>query len=169
MSDPLVTIILPGDPVPKARPRFRIVRPRNGAQFVTVYSDSQTVAYENALKRAGIEAMMGAPAVSGPLSLVLTAYMPIPASWSTKKQAAAVAGDIMPVSGIDLDNVIKQVDGLNYHPPRFRGDREKRPIIWLNDSQIVSIQALKLYSDDPRLEISVYEFDDVGPSEPELI
>jgi Holliday junction resolvase RusA-like endonuclease len=120
------------------------------------------------LKARGIAAMDGLPPIDGPLSIVLAAYLPIPNSWSRKKQAAALDGDIMPISGIDLDNIIKQVDGLNYHPPRFKGDREKRPIIWLNDSQIVSIQALKFYSDEPRLEISVYYWD-VGPKEPELI
>lgn len=168
-SDPLVSIVLAGPPVGKGRPRFRVVSPRKGASFVSVYSEQSTVKYENALKAEGIKAMYGRAPIDGPLALVVAVYLVVPQSWSAKKQASAISGDIMPTSGGDLDNFIKVVDGLNYHPPRWKGDREKRPIIWKNDSQIVSIQALKFYSNEPRLEISVYPWDDVGPKEPELI
>lgn len=152
--EPLAIIQLLGPPKGKGRPRTRVI-----GEFATIFTDKQTRDYEAALKRAGIEAMGDRDPVEEPLAAVVYAYMPIPPSWSAKKRAAAVEGTILPTSGIDLDNIVKMLDGLNYHPPRHKGDREKRPIIWRNDSQIVSLQAIKLYSDVPRLEITVWRLD----------
>lgn len=159
MSDvagPFVVIQLKGAPRGKGRPRTRVI-----GEFATIYTDGKTRAYEAALKDAGIAAMevMGLQPTDEALSVVICAYMPVPASWSAKKRAAALAGDIMPTTGIDLDNICKMIDGLNYHPPQFKGDRVKRPIIWRNDSQIVSLQAIKSYSAHPRLEITVWRWD----------
>jgi Holliday junction resolvase RusA-like endonuclease len=127
-------------------------------EFATIFTDAKTRTYENALKAAGIAAMNGRPALDEPIAVVMRAFMPIPQSFSRKKREAAIAGDMMPTSGIDLDNIVKMIDGLNYHPPRFKGDREKRPIIWKNDAQIVSLQASKIYSDHPRLVIDVWRW-----------
>ena len=127
--------------------------------FATIFTDKKTRDYENALKAAGIAAMKGRPALDEAVSVIVRAFMPIPQSFSRKKREAALAGDLMPTGGIDLDNIVKMLDGLNYHPPRFKGDREKRPIIWRNDSQIVAMQAIKVYSDRPRLVIDVWRWD----------
>lgn len=151
---PFVMISLLGAPRGKGRPRTRVI-----GQFATIYTDPETRKYEAALKTAGIKAMDGREPIDEAVSVVVHAYMPISPSWSAKKKAAALAGDIMPTSGIDLDNIVKMLDGLNYHPPRFKGDRERRPIIWHNDSQIVSMQAMKLYSAHPRLEITVWKWE----------
>jgi Holliday junction resolvase RusA-like endonuclease len=153
-SIPLVFIRLDGPPRGKGRPRTRVI-----GEFATIFTDAKTRKYEDALKAAGIEAMGDRPPLDEPLSVVVYAYMPIPPSWAKKKRWLANEGQIFPTSGIDLDNIVKMLDGLNYHPPRFKGDREKRPIIWRNDSQIVSLQAIKLYSDEPRLEITVWRWD----------
>jgi Holliday junction resolvase RusA-like endonuclease len=128
-------------------------------EFATIFTDAKTRNYENSLKAAGIAAMKGRPALDEALSVVVRAFMPIPQSFSRKKREAALAGDIMPTSVPDIDNLVKMLDGLNYHPPRFKGDREKRPIIWHNDAQIVSMQAIKVYSDRPRLVIDVWRWD----------
>lgn len=152
-AGPFVVIRLMGSPRGKGRPRTRVI-----GQFATIYTDAETRKYENALKAQGIKAMAGRAPIDEALAVVICAYMPVPASWSAKKRAAAIAGDIMPTSGIDLDNICKQVDGINYHPPKFKGDREKRPIVWRNDSQIVSMQAIKSYSAQPRLEITVWKW-----------
>lgn len=154
MSEPFVFISLAGNPRGKGRPRTRVV-----GQFATIFTDAATRKYENRLKAAGIAAMAGREPLDEPVSVVIYAYMQIPTSWSAKKRDASINGDIMPTSAPDLDNLIKCADGLNYHPPRFKGDREKRPIIWKNDSQIVSMQAIKFYSDHPRLEITVWRWE----------
>lgn len=153
MSDPFISIVLPGPPRGKGRPRTRVV-----GDFATIFTDSKTRNYENELKAAGIRAMNGAPHLDEPVSVMVLAYMPIPESWSQKKKAAAIAGDILPETGIDLDNIVKMLDGLNYYPPRHKGDKQKRPIIWKNDSQIVALQARKMYSEVPRLEVRVWRW-----------
>lgn len=153
---PFVVIRLDGSPRGKGRPRFS-----NAGQFVRVYTDSGTRLYESRLKSAGIDAMAGKEPLDEAVSVSIHAFMEVPASWSAKKRAMALEGDIMPTSGIDLDNIVKiAADGLNYHPPRFKGDKLKRPIIWRNDANIVSMQAIKSYSAHPRLEIRVYRWND---------
>lgn len=153
MTQPFITIVLEGPPRGKGRPRTRVV-----GDFATIFTDSKTRNYENELKAAGIRAMNGVPHLDEPLSVMVLAYMPIPESWSQKKKAAAIAGDILPETGIDLDNIVKMLDGLNYYPPRHKGDKQKRPIIWKNDSQIVALQARKMYSEVPRLEVRVWRW-----------
>lgn len=153
MSDPFVSIVLYGPPRGKGRPRTRVI-----GEFATIFTDKKTRNYENDLKAAGIAAMAGRPHLDEPVSVMVLAHMPIPDSWSQKKRAAALAGDILP-NGIDLDNIVKMIDGLNYHPPAFKGDKLKIPIIWKNDSQIVALQARKMYSDRPRIEIHVWKWD----------
>jgi len=152
--EPIVVIQLIGPPRGKGRPRTRVV-----GEFATIFTDKKTREYENALKAAGIAAMGDRPAVDGPLSVVIYAFLPVPKSWSKKDRAAALAGDIMPTGKPDFDNITKMLDGLNAHPPRFKGDREKRPIVWRDDAQIVAAQFLKQYSDQPRLEITVWRWE----------
>lgn len=154
MTEPVASITLFGAPRGKGRPRTRVI-----GEFATIFTDAKTRNYENNLKAAGIAAMKGRPALDEALSVVVRAFMPVPDSWSRKKREAALNHDLMPTGGIDLDNIVKMLDGLNYHPPRHKGDREKRPIIWRNDSQIVSMQAIKVYSDRPRLVIDVWRWD----------
>jgi Holliday junction resolvase RusA-like endonuclease len=135
-----------------------VVQVNGGRAFATVFTDKNTRAYEDALKKAGIHAMGGRPHLDEAVSVMILAHMPVPASWSNKKRAQALAGDIQPTTPPDWDNVSKMIDGLNYHPPRFKGDREKRPIIWRSDSQIVAAQFRKMYSDQPRVEIHVWKW-----------
>lgn len=153
-EQPIVVIQLLGPPRGKGRPRTSVV-----GGFARIYTDNKTVDYEKALKAAGIKAMGSRPVELGPLSVVILAYLPVPKSWSKKDRAAALAGDIMPTGKPDFDNITKMLDGLNYHLPRFKGDREKRPIVWKDDSQIVASQFLKQYSEHPRLEITVWRWE----------
>ena len=154
MSEPIVSITLLGAPRGKGRPRTRVV-----GEFATIFTDKKTRDYENALKAAGIAAMKGRPAVDEAVSVVIRAFMPVPDSWSRKKREAALAGEMMPTGKPDIDNLVKVLDGLNHHPPRFKGDRLKAPIIWRDDSQIVSMQAIKVYSDQPRLVIDAWRWE----------
>jgi len=154
VAEPFVSIRLMGAPLGKGRPRFTTI-----GGFARAFTPKATRDYENRLKAAGIEAMAGRQHLDEAVSIVFRAFMPIPESWSQKKKAAAIAMDIMPITGIDLDNMEKMIDGLNYHPPRFKGDKERRPIIWKNDSQIVAKQSIKFYSDRPRLVIDVWRWD----------
>lgn len=143
MSEPYVVIELEGPPRGKGRPRFST---RGG--FVRAFTDKATVDYENCLKAAGIAAM--AARSLKPLNEAITvrirAFMPVPESWSTKKRAAALAGDIAHTSRPDKDNLEKAaLDGLN-------------GITWVDDSQVIGGDFLKLYDERPRLRIEVYRW-----------
>ena len=157
MSDPLFSITVGGAPVPKGRPRFRIVRPRGRPQFVSVYTDAATAAYERTLATAARYAMRGQKPLSVALTVMVEAFIAIPASWSGVKRAAAIAGDIPATSRPDSDNYAKAaLDALN-------------EIAWSDDSLIVSLQVLKQYSANPRLRITAWAWDDFPPKEPELL
>ena len=138
----------------KGRPRFS-----TQGGFVRAFTPKKTRDYENQIKAAAIAAMGHVlEPLNEALGISVTAYMPIPESWSDKKRAAALAGDIAPTTKPDWENIAKLTDGMNHHPPRWKGDREKRPIVWGDDAHIVSAQVIKIYSDQPRLSIAVYRW-----------
>ena len=79
----------------------------------------------------------------GPIVLDFCTWRKIPSSWSLKDKAAALAGEIVPSVKPDIDNFIKIIcDALN-------------GIVWIDDKQVVQVNAAKLYSDNPRTDITV--------------
>ncbi len=137
-----ITVWLEGDPVGKARARIfaqagEIIRKTPGA----------TKRIENAIKIMARVEMRGRPPLVGPLRLVMRAGYPIPASWSKKKQAAAIAGEIRPTVRPDLDNVAKLwADAL-------------LKIAYADDSQLVEIHLAKTYMLRPVTICSVMPLD----------
>lgn len=169
MAEPYVIIELPW-PADKAG-RVRATgkgRPRFSTQggFVRAFTPKKTRDYENQIKAAAIAAMAAGALqpLNEALGLEVIAYMPIPESWSAKKKAAALAGDIAPTTKPDWENIAKLTDGMNHHPPRWRGDKEKRPIIWGDDAHVVSAYVFKIYDARPRLSIAVYRWFAPPPS-----
>jgi Holliday junction resolvase RusA-like endonuclease len=132
----MIKIVCNGEPVAKGRP---IVGKVGGK--VTVRTPARTRAHESALAAAGREAMQGKPPLDGRFGAMFVFVLPVPKSWPADKRNAALADDIRPIGKPDLDNLIKAAcDALN-------------GIAWVDDSQIVSINALKIYGDRPRTEI----------------
>ena len=127
---------IPGEPVAKARPRVT----RAGI----TYTPAKTVNYETLVKELFCVAYPDHRPVDVPVRMLLKAYFGIPASWSKKKQQAALDGSIRPTKKPDIDNIIKTMDALN-------------GIAWRDDSQVVHVTASKYYSDRPRLEIQIQE------------
>lgn len=141
MKEPLI-ISVPGIPVAKGRPRMT----RAGH----TYTPAKTRSYEERVAWYGVRTMGTRPSLEGPLHLVLTVIVPIPASWSGKKKEMARNGELYPMTRPDLDNYIKVLDGLN-------------GIVWKDDAQIVCLSAVKVYGDVPGLRIAVYdEFEPKG-------
>jgi Holliday junction resolvase RusA-like endonuclease len=135
---PSVTITLPGIPRGKGRPKFST---RGG--FARAYTDSQTVSYEGAIRLAASQAMNGEPPFDGALAMIMTAVFPVPVSWSKKKQAAALAGEVRPTGKPDFDNLVKSVaDGMN-------------GIVCRDDAQFVSALIQKEYGSTPGVTITV--------------
>ncbi len=118
----------------KARPRVT----RRGT-----YTPAKTGEYEGQVALAARLAMGGHAPFNGPLCARVEVCLPVPRSWSKKKQAAALAGDLLPTSRPDLDNVVKAaLDGC-------------AGVVFLDDAQVVECAALKSYSPTPKLVITV--------------
>ena len=135
---PLLVVTLAEPPIGKGRPRARIVNPRHGPQFISVYTPADTRAYEARLRDAALRAMEGQPPLEGPLAVTVWAYMPVQPSWSGKKQDAMAGGPA--VGRPDADNIHKLVlDAMNT-------SRKLGPGVWRDDSQIVDGRTIKLYA-----------------------
>lgn len=84
--------------------------------------------------------------LKGPVRLVFTAYMPIPASASKKRKAAMQAGKIGHIVKPDVDNLAKQLL-----------DAMSRLWFWEDDRQVVELVARKRYGESPRWVVEVSE------------
>ena len=142
-----IFFVVPGEPVPKARPRFTM----QGGKART-YTPTNSAAYETTvglLAHAAMRAHGIAEPLSGALHVQVQAFFPVPRTWSKKRKAAASWHASRP----DLDNVVKSaLDGLNR-------------VAFVDDGQVASVYATKAYSATPRLEVAVYEIGAQKPSE----
>ena len=136
--DAAIAFVIPGTPVGKGRPKFA----RRGS-YVTTYTPEKTAIYENLVKVKAQEAMNGRPAIEGAVSVVVALYVTPPASWSQKKQRAALAGELYPTSKPDVDNVIKGIfDACN-------------EIVWRDDKQACDVRVIKRYDHTARAAVEV--------------
>ena len=121
--------MVPGVAVGKGRPKFA----RRGA-FTVAYTPEKTASYENLVKIAASQSMNGRALIDGAVSVQLAIYVTPPASWSQKKQRAALAGEVFPTSKPDVDNVVKGIfDACN-------------DVVWKDDKQVVDVAISKRYS-----------------------
>lgn len=140
-----ITFTIPGAPVPKGRPRFRIVKPRYGKAFVTTYTETKTEEAEDKIKIKARQAIWDKAAFTCPVAVSLEFFVPIPKSFSNKKRESAIAGETLPVTKPDIDNYEKLVlDALN-------------GIVYEDDNQVVSLSSKKRYSDNPHTTVCVRE------------
>lgn len=138
----MIEFIVPGQPVPKGRPKFA----RRG-KGVVAYTPAKTAAYESLVQKAAEAAMMGRDPSGRPIKLVVNLALEVPASWSKKRRALALAGQICATKKPDADNVLKGLkDGCN-------------GIVWRDDAQVVSIELRKAYGDTPQAAVWVLELD----------
>ena len=130
-----IELTIPGIPVGKGRPRF--------ASGGHAYTPEKTHAYETAVclawkAQSGKTFPAGVPILAG-----ITAYFPIPKSYS-KRKAAQVDGAYH-ISRPDADNIAKSVlDALNQHA-------------YQDDSAVQIAYCRKLYTGgDPRVELKLW-------------
>lgn len=135
-----VTITVLGEP--KGKGRGRVGRLANGRPVV--FTPSATRTYEGRLQDAASAEMGGRPPMEGPVEVHMLAQFLVPASWSKKKQAAALCGEIRPTKKPDGDNILKCCDALN-------------KMVWRDDSQIVKATVEKRYGAQARLVITARE------------
>ncbi|WP_334016381.1 RusA family crossover junction endodeoxyribonuclease [Burkholderia cepacia] len=135
-----VEFTVPGTPVAKGRPRFS----RHGAH-VRTHTPEKTERYENLVKMAASAAMRSTEPYAGPIRLVVHIGMPIPTSWSQKRQRAAAAGEIGATKKPDADNVVKALkDGMN-------------GVVYVDDGQVVDLWISKRYAVTPGVRIEAIE------------
>lgn len=139
----LIRFTVPGVPVGKGRPRIGKV----GAH-ARMFTPEKTANYEGLVAHAGQQAMAGRGLMQGAVSVVLDIRVPVPASWSKKKQAAALAGRVYPTTKPDKDNVIKAIyDGLN-------------GVVWRDDVQVVNGVQNKRYAEVPGVTVEIEELEE---------
>lgn len=108
-----------------------------------MFTPAKTVAYEGLIAHAAAAAMAGRPPLAGPVRVELRIAHSVPAGWSKRKRAQALAGELSPTTKPDLDNVLKAVgDGAN-------------GVAWADDRQIVCVVAQRVYAETPGVWVAV--------------
>lgn len=135
---PTVAFTVPGKPTGKGRPRA-VAR----GKFVRMYTPEKTVNYESIVALAASEAMAGRAPIEGPVEVIMHMVLPIPKSWSKRKQQDALDGRLIPTTKPDKDNVIKAVfDAMN-------------DIVWRDDVQVADLTSRKRYGAVPCVQVIV--------------
>lgn len=136
----VVVFTVDGSPHGKGRPRFR----RFG-NFVQTYTDAKTKSYETIVKEAAKQAMGSSPPLEGPVRLDCIIRLSVPKSYPKKRAEACLNGSEWPTKKIDIDNIVKSIsDGMN-------------EVVFLDDSQIVVLRAVKTYSAEAGVDVKVSE------------
>lgn len=131
------TIVIPGRPQGKGRPRFT----RTGH----VYTPEATTKYEAAIRAAWYQQADGWCVRDGGVGVIVTAYFPVPKSAAKERRSGMLSGRIPATVKADADNILKVVlDSLNGHA-------------WADDKQVISASVQKLYADEPRVEVVLYD------------
>lgn len=143
----MIRFTVPGAPVAKGR--ARIGRTRNG--MALAFTPAKTRSFE-ALVALAAQSAMGCRepfARTVPLSMLVVATLPIPASWSGRKQTAAADQRVLPTARPDLDNFVKAaLDGCN-------------GVVFADDSAVVRLETRKEYGRTPGLTVQVVPLETV--------
>ncbi|MCD0493858.1 RusA family crossover junction endodeoxyribonuclease [Chromobacterium violaceum] len=141
MSPTRITFTVPGAPVGKGRPKVST----RGGKFARMYTPEKTASYEGLIAMVAQQAMAGRAPLTGPADVSIIMVLPIPTSWSKRKQAAALAGQVFPTKKPDADNVVKALfDGMN-------------GVVWVDDVQACDIAVMKRYGAAPGVTVAVQE------------
>ncbi len=135
-----MTFTIPGEPVGKARPRVV----RNGGRVHT-YTPQRTVEYERRV-RAEYLAAGGKHYGKQAISIRIVAEFGIPKSTGKANRQKMIDMEILPTKPCDVDNLGKIIlDGI-------------QGIAYDNDSCVVQLSVLKIYSDDPKVVVEVLAY-----------
>lgn len=138
-------LVIPGEPGAWQRPGARVI---NG--HARLFQKAKSRKYADIVRQVAAVQWAAQPLI-GETWIVMDAtfYKSVPASWSKKKRAAALAHEVRPIGKPDIDNYVKAVkDGLS-------------GVVYIDDSLIVDSNSRKRYAEQPRVEI-VLQWD--GPA-----
>lgn len=140
----MICFTVPGQPVGKGRPRVT----RSGH----AYTPQKTRDAEAWIAQHAKQAMGPARPLEGPVSSQLAFIVPVPASWSKRRREQAARQEVYPAKP-DIDNLAKAVlDACN-------------GIVYQDDTQVVILQAAKLYGEPARTEVRISELRTVRETE----
>lgn len=133
-------LLIPGEPVAKARPKLGIVH-----GHAMAFTPKKTRTYDDIVRNV-VAPQWG---INRPIlqdvaiTMDVLVYRGVPKSWSIKKRQAALAGALRPTNKPDWDNFGKMIsDGLN-------------GIVYLDDALIVDSRVRKFYAAEPRVEVTL--------------
>lgn len=131
----IIVVLIDGEPQGKGRPRaFRV------GKGVRMFTPEKTRAYEQLVADEARNTIGGRAPIVGPVELMLNLVCSVPASWSKKKRAQALDGEILPTKKPDADNCAKAIcDSFN-------------AIVWVDDVQVVDLVVRKRYGESPHVE-----------------
>lgn len=135
---------IPGSPIGQGRPKFSTI---NG--HAKAYDPEKSRNYKAYVRLLATQAMKesGFTMIEGPCCLSIDAYFEVPKSKSKKFREAALSGLEYPTKKPDLSNIVKGIeDALN-------------GLAYKDDALIVRLHTVKLYSEIPRVEVSLIEWD----------
>lgn len=143
----VIRFTIPGQPQGKGRPRVGKI-----GGHARMFTPEKTVAYEGLIAHAAQAAMAGRPPLEVAAACNVFIDCQVPASWSAKKQRAALAGEVLPTAKPDADNVIKAVfDGMN-------------GVVWRDDVLAVDVRVRKRYSATPCVRVEVWSVEEPVPA-----
>jgi len=135
----MIAFTVPGAPTGKGRTKIVKI-----AGFSRMATPQKTVAYEGLVAHAAQQAMQGRPLFDAAVGVNLFIDAAVPASWSQKKQRMALAGEVLPTTKPDCDNVVKAIfDGLN-------------GVLWRDDVLVVDLRVRKRYAATPCVRVEVW-------------
>jgi Holliday junction resolvase RusA-like endonuclease len=138
----VIRIEVPGPPRAWKRSGHRLIRPAGKKPFISTFTQTATRDAQAEFKDCAQRAMNRRPPIDGPVELRMASYIPVPPSWSQKKQRMALADQLRPTSKPDYDNYAKMIDAL-------------KGVVWRDDCLVTDGSHFKRYSDRPRLVVEV--------------
>ena len=128
---------IPGPPVGKERPRFRLNQGR-----VRTFTPEKTASWAEEVQAHAIQAGVRQHYTEHPVAVHILIERAVPKSWSKKRKQAALLSlyaDAKP----DVDNVSKAIlDALNH-------------VAWKDDSQVARLSVERIYSERDNTTVEI--------------
>lgn len=145
-------LTIPGNPRPQGRPRTRIITPKFGKAFATIYEDGKDKRAKVHIQ-SNVRSQAPAEPLTGPLEVELWFYLPRPqGNYGTGRNAGQLKASAAKfhIKKPDSDNCEKLLlDALT-------------GIFWNDDSQICDTHIHKRYSKTPRTVVHIAKIKQEG-------